>query len=382
MGGCVLRVVTRLNRGGPLRQLCALVPALEQIGWTGPVLVGRTEPHEPDGTADLEATGAHVVRITSLTRSLDPAADLRAFRDVLRVVRGFRPDVVHTHMGKAGALGRLAAALAHIPAVHTFHGHHLQAPWPRDRLACLAERLLAPMTDAAVCLTARQRRDLCEVHRAQDASRVQVIGPGIDVEALRRRADVTVAAALRREHAVDDRPLFLWAGRFVPVKDPLNLVRAVALSGRAFRVVMLGEGPMRPEVEREISTQGLQDIVRCVGPIDDPAPWIQACDAVVLSSRSEGAPLLVVEAKVLGRGAIVTTVGGVPDLVRHGIDGWWVPPGSCHDLACALDVFAKDAALRHRLGEAAAEGAAERFSAARLARETAALYVRVRAKSA
>ena len=367
MPGRVLRIVTRLNQGGPLRQLCALAPALVQRGWEGPILAGRTGRHEPDGTDRLRGTGADVVRVRALARGVDPGADARAFRTILAAIRHVRPDVVHTHMAKAGALGRLAARIAGVPAVHTYHGHHLQAPWPRDVLARRAERTLARITAAGICLTPRQRRDLVETHRVIAGDKVHVMAPGLDVADLRRRA----GAGERSRH---DRPLFLWAGRFVEVKDPLGLVRAVALSQRAFHLVMLGVGPTRAAVRRRIQAEGLQDVVSCPGASPDIAPWLAACDAVVLSSRSEGAPMLVVEAKVLGRPAIVTAVGGVPDLVGHGVDGWWVPPDSPRELARALDLLAADAELRERLGRQAAVGADQRFAAARLADETAALY--------
>lgn len=371
MPGRVLRIITRLNHGGPLRQLCALVPGLAARGWEGPVLAGRCERHEPDGSRRLAALGAHVIPVRGLARGLDPAADARAFRDLLAAIRRWRPDVVHTHMAKAGALGRLAARVTGVPAVHTFHGHHLQAPWPKDVLARRVERALARLTAAAICLTPRQRRDLVEMHGVVQASKTHVIGPGLDVEALRRAAET----APRKP---SDRPLFLWAGRFVGVKDPEGLVRAVALSQRAFDLVMLGAGPERARVRRLVHALGLEDVVSCPGPVADVAPWLAACDLVVLSSRSEGAPLLVVEAKVLGRPALVTAVGGVPDLVAHGVDGWWVPPSSPRELARGLDLLAADAELRQRLGRAAAKGASERFSAARLAAETAAVYEDVR----
>lgn len=371
MPGRVLRIITRLNHGGPLRQLHGLVPALAERGWTGPVLTGRTQRHERDGTDRLVARGAEVVRVRGLARGLDPASDAIAFREILAAIRRVRPDVVHTHMAKAGALGRLAARVVGVPAVHTYHGHHMQAPWPRDVLARRAERALASHTAAGICLTPRQRDDLVETHAVLEASKAHVIGPGLDVQAL-----LDAATTHRRE--AGRRPTFLWAGRFVPVKDPVGLVRAVARSTRAFRLVMLGSGPLRGEVLRQVAAQGLQDVVSCPGPVDDVVPRLAACDAVVLSSLSEGAPLLVVEAKVLGRPALVTTVGGVPDLVAHDVDGLWVPPSDPAALAAGLDRLASDAGLRERLGRAAADGATDRFSAGRLADQTAALYEGVR----
>lgn len=345
------------------------------------MLVGRVEEHEPDGFDDLAATGAQVIRVPGLGRGLSPGADGRALRRILGHVRARRPDVVHTHMAKAGAIGRTAAFLARVPAVHTFHGHHLQAPWPRDRLACGAERALSYLTAAAVCLTPRQRRDLCEIHRPVHRSKVAVVGPGLDVEALRAQVSPDAVAAIRRRWRRADRPLFLWAGRFVDVKDPLMLVRAVAASDRRYTVVMVGDGPLRRTARAWIEAEGLGDVIGCPGAVSELAPWLAAADAVVLSSRSEGAPLVVLEAKVLGRPAVVTAVGGVPDLVQHGVDGWWVPPDSGYELARALDALAEDPGLLRRLGEAAARDVEARFGRDRLAEDTIRIYERVVASS-
>jgi glycosyltransferase involved in cell wall biosynthesis len=140
---------------------------------------------------------------------------------------------------------------------------------------------------------------------------------------------------------------------------------------------MLGEGPLRDTVRAWIAAEGLGDALAAPGAVPELAPWLAAADAVVLSSRSEGAPLVVLEAKVLGRPAIATAVGGVPDLVQHGVDGWWVPPGSGHELARALDVLAEDPGLLRRLGAAAAVDVEARFGRDRLAEDTIRIYERV-----
>ncbi len=365
----VLRIITRLNRGGPLRQLCALVPALEPLGWSGPVVAGRVERHEPDGTAALEATGAHVIRVRALGRGLDPSTDPRAMKALLALVRHHRPDLVHTHTAKAGALGRVAAHLAGIPAVHTFHGHHFSAPWPTGWLARQAERLLGRRTAAGIVLTERQRRDVAEIHRVLPPAKVHVVGPGMDIAGFRARA-----ASGRHGLADFDGPRFLWTGRFVPVKDPRALVEAVACARARFHVTMLGAGPLRDAVRARVRALGLEDRVACPGPVRDVAPWVQAADAVVLCSRSEGAPLSLIEAQAVGTPVVAPTVGGIPDIVRHEEDGLWVPPGDVPALAAALDRLADDVALRARLGAAGRAEAEERFGAARLARETAAVY--------
>lgn len=372
MARTVVRIITRLNRGGPLRQLCALVPELAKVGWEGPVVTGRVERHEADGAADLEAAGAHVIRVRALGRGIDPSADPRAMKAIMALVRHHRPDVVHTHTAKAGAFGRAAAHLVGAPAVHTFHGHHFDGPWGKAQAAVLAERLLGRYTAAAIALTERQRRDIVAVHRVLPAAKVHVVGPGMDIAAFRARA-----AAGEHRLPASDAPRFLWTGRFVGVKAPHLLVDAVAACTQPFHLTMLGRGPLLESVRARVRKLGLTSRIACPGSAADVAPWVAAADAVVLCSRSEGAPLSLVEAMALGTPIVATTVGGVPDIVRHEGEGLWVPPDDVGALAAALDRLARDADLRAALGRRGAEGAEARFGGARLARETAAVYAGV-----
>jgi glycosyltransferase involved in cell wall biosynthesis len=374
VGGRVLRIVTRLNRGGPLRQLTALVPGLAARGWAGPLLHGRTPPGEPDGSADLARAGADLACVPTLVRGLEPARDVRALRDLTGLARAARPDLVHTHLGKAGALGRLVARRLGVPAVHTFHGHHFDLPGARGRWARRAERALGWLTTRAVCLSERQRRDVVEVHRVLPARKVAVVPPGLDVEGLRARA--------RRAAAPDaplDVPLFVWSGRFVGVKAPLALLAAVERARVPWRAALLGDGPLRGRVRRAAARRGLLGRVLVPGPVEDPAGWIVASRALVLTSLSEGTPLSVLEGFALGRGAVVPTVGGLPDVVAHARNGLWVPPADPAALAAALDRLAADPAEAARLGDAAARDV-EAFGADALAERTAALYDQVLAR--
>jgi glycosyltransferase involved in cell wall biosynthesis len=372
VGGRVLRIVTRLNRGGPLRQLAALVPGLAARGWSGPVLFGETEPGEPDGRADLEAGGAELVLVPTLRRGLSAVRDLRAIRDLTALARAAAPDLVHTHLGKAGALGRLVARRLGVPAVHTFHGHHFDLPGARGRWARRAERLLAPLTTRAVCLSERQRRDVVDVHRVLPAQKVAVVPPGLDLDAFRARARRGQAPP----SAADGRPFVLWNGRFVRVKDPLLLLDAVERARTYFRAVMLGDGPMLGRTRRAVARRGLLGRVEVVGPVTDPAPFVGAATAVVFTSRSEGTPLAALEAFAVGTPVIAPCVGGLPDLVAHGGNGLWVPPGDAAALAAAIDRLVSDPALARALGRQALADA-EDHGAARLADRTAALYADV-----
>jgi glycosyltransferase involved in cell wall biosynthesis len=367
-----VRIVTRLNRGGPLRQLEALVPGLAARGVAGPVWTGEPADGEEDASDVLRRRGVEVEVVPGLRRLPSPAADAAAWRWMGRRLRETRPDVVHTHLAKAGALGRLAARAARVPVrVHTFHGHHLTATLPARAAIRAAERRLARLSTAVVCLSRSQREDLVVRHRVVPADRAVVIGPGIDVEGFRASVDPRRARSLRVAHAPRDGVLLVWLGRFVAVKDPLLAAaaarRAAERSPVPLRLAMMGDGPLRASLRED-------GVVVLPGPVADAADWIAASDALLLSSRSEGTPVAAVEAACLGRPVVATDVGGVADVVTAGETGLLVAPSDEAALAAAITRLAGDPALRARLGAAASASAPSRFGADRLVSETAALY--------
>ena len=378
----VVRLITRLNRGGPLRQLEALVPGLAREGCHGPVWTGEPADGEQDASGDLARHGVGIERVPGLTRGIDLTRDARAWRWIRRRLVALRPDVVHTHLGKAGALGRSAARAAGVPViVHTLHGHHLDAPGPLALATRPAERGLGTLTDAVIVLSEGQRRDLVDRHRVLDPSRVAVIGPGFDVARLvergRQRSDDV--EALRRRLSPDGRPTFLWMGRFVPMKAPLALIEAARFASQdAFRLVLAGEGPLLSRCRARALACGLADRVRFVGEVEDPALHVLATDGVVLSSVSEGTPMALLEAMALGRPVVSFAVGGVPDVVAPETTGLLVPPGNTVALGYAMARLASDEGLRARLGAEGARRAPLEFGPERLVTATVALYRRLR----
>jgi glycosyltransferase involved in cell wall biosynthesis len=351
------------------------------MGIGGPVWVGEPAEGEEDASGELAALGARVERVPDLRREIHPAKDRRAWRWMVDRLGVERPDVVHTHMGKAGALGRLAARKAGVPVVvHTLHGHHFEAPFPRGRLACAAERRLSKATTALVCLSARQRDDVLRF-RVAPPEKAVVVGPGIDVDRLRASVDEARVAEIRARLAPGGAALLLWLGRFVEAKDPLLAVAACSIAAEGaspprLRLAMAGEGPQRAAVEA--AARDAEDpVATTVGPVSDPANWIAACDALVLSSVREGTPIAILEAHALGKPVVATAVGGVPDLVRDGETGLLARPGDVRALSDAVARLVRDPALRRRLGERAAAEAPARFGAERLAADTAALYRRL-----
>ena len=304
------------------------------------MLVGAVPEGEDDGTADLVAKGAEVIRVPSLVRGLAPAGDARALREVLAILRRVRPDVVHTHTAKAGALGRVAARLARVPVVvHTFHGHHFDGGGLAACAARVLERRLADLTTRAICLSPRQRDDVVVRHRIFPADRVVVIPPVIDADGLRARASPEAVTAARARGSRPGETVLLWLGRHVAVKNPVFLVDAFAtarLANPTLRLWLAGDGPLRPAVLARVAALGLRDHVSDLGPVADPAPVVGACDALVLASSSEGTPIAILEALALGRRVVATAVGGVPDLLATEPGCALVPAGDATAFASAL----------------------------------------------
>jgi glycosyltransferase involved in cell wall biosynthesis len=288
-------------------------------------------------------------------------------------------------MAKAGTLGRLATLAYNRtcgraqPArtVHTYHGHVLSGTFgPRASAAWAAlERRLAPRTERLVAVAEGVRDELLLQHRVGRPEQYVVIPPGIDVE--RTRADRSAGAALRARLGLPPGCVLVGSlGRLAPVKDVERLLAAwMAVRGDpsepTARLLVVGTGPCEDALRRQAA--GRADVLflpprACLGDV------YGALDALALASRAEGLPQVLVEAMAAGLPVIATRVGGVPGLVREGVDGLLVPAGSTSELAAALARLLHDEALRARLSAGARERRFPEMTADAVAERLASLY--------
>ncbi len=396
----VARIIARLNVGGPARHCLLLSEGLRAHGFETLLLTGRLEPGEAGVLPDDAATtpgGVRIERVPGLRQPVSPRDDVRALLALVRLLRRERPDVVHTHTSKAGALGRVAAAIAGVPVVvHTFHGHVLDGYFPAlpSHLVRLAERSLARLTARIVTLSPTLRDELSARFGVAGPERFEVIPLGRDLETFRAGAPGRLRAELG---VAPDAPLVGAVGRLVPIKDVPLLVRAfarVAAGRRDAQLVLVGDGPERPAIEAAVRARDLGDRVRLLGWRDDLPSIYADLDVLAVSSRNEGTPLAVIEAFAAGVPVVATRVGGVPDMFdapTRGVaalatNGATPPPGvdlraqgalvASSDeagLARALDLLLGHADLRRAAGEAARRRS-EDWAAARLIDDTARLY--------
>ncbi len=371
----ILRVLARMNVGGPARHVLRIRQPLAERGYDTLLVTGRPEPGSGEGDLvdHARATGHDVVVLDSLGRSLRPGADLATLRALRRLIATRRPDLIHTHTAKAGTLGRLAALLARSrpPLVHTFHGHVLSGYFGATVSAgfTAVERGLARRTDRLVAVSAAIRDELVERHGVGHPEQYTVIPPGIDVQ--RVAPDRTAGRALRAALGVDPGDVLVGCvGRLARVKDVGRLLDAFDRARRVaprLGLLVVGGGPAEAALgPRLAGTPGVVSLPTR----EDLSAVYGALDGLALSSRREGLPQVVVEARQAGLPVVATAVGGVPELVEDGVDGRLVavdtPVGSEDGLVGALIELAEDrrraawaaAAAQRDTGEHTAEAVA------------------------
>ena len=377
----VLRAIARLNVGGPALHVSYLTRGLDARAYETTLVAGQVGAGEGSMEYVAGELGLRPVPIGSLQREIAPLADVRSLVRLVRLLRRARPDIVHTHTAKAGALGRLAVALSGVrprPAVvHTYHGHVLSGYFsPRVAEAYRwIERLLAHGSDALVAVSPEVRDDLVRLGVAP-ASRFAVVRLGLELER-RTTAARDARGRVRDELGVDETTmLVLWLGRMTTIKRVDLLVEAFARlreRGVDSVLVLAGDGPDRPDLEGRVAELGLDDAVRFLGFREEVGELYAAADVVALSSANEGTPVSLIEALAAGRAVVTTDVGGARDVVAAGAAGLLVPPGDPDALADGLAALA-DPALRERLGAAGRLHVTGRYSVSRLVDDVDRLY--------
>ena len=355
----VVHLITRTNIGGPSVIVGSLLEESSNPDIEQSLVRGSTSPDEGDYFS-LSTLASKIITIPPLGRRVRPWDDLRALVLLVRYLRRTRPDVVHTHMAKAGAIGRLAAFIARVPVrVHTYHGHLLTGYFGPavTRLIVLVERALRMVTTHFVVVGHQVRRDLIAA-KVVDEERSRVINPGI--------AEFETGSSIRARKSLglpDEGVIVGFIGRFAPIKRPERFVQvARRLSAEPHvHFLMVGDGPLLDEVRHGCA--GLSN-VHFLPWQRDLAQLLAAVDVVVMCSENEGVPLLLIEAGMAARPVVTTNVGSVSDVVTDGLNGFLVDSDDQDALTNAVRHLVGDADLRSRFGEAGRSRALRDFTTA------------------
>jgi glycosyltransferase involved in cell wall biosynthesis len=375
----VLRVITRLNIGGPAIHAILLSRYLQNDRFRS-VLVSGKESATEGNLLDLAAReGVAPILVEELGRELSPFNDLATVRRLVALMRRERPQIVHTHMAKAGTTARLAARLAGVPiVVHTYHGHVFHSYFSplKTRLFLSIERALGAVTDRIVAVGEKQRQELVQL-RLAPPSKIIAIPLGLPLEPMLEAEQER--GRLRAELGFDAScPLVGIVARLVPIKAHEVFLAAAARISQELpsaRFLIVGDGERRAELEALTISLGLAERVRFLGWRRDMRSIYADLDVVALCSRNEGSPVAIIEAMAAGRPVVSTDVGGVGEVITDGESGFLVPAGDCEALSRAILLVLSEPERGRRMGNAARAAVYPRYSVGRLVSDLERLYL-------
>ena len=369
----VLRILARMNVGGPAWQASVLTRGLSDGPFTTRLICGRVGDDEAD-FIELRDPDLPVQRIESLGRSVRLCGDLWALLAICREIREFRPHIVHTHTAKAGVLGRIAAIFCRVPIqVHTFHGHVLSGYFSPaiTQVVRMVEAVLARRSTALVAVGEGVRDDLIErgIGRAHQYT---LIPPGVSLDRAPGRIEAREILDLP-----PDVPVALFVGRLTRIKRIDRLIESMAAVLRRLPdtvLVLAGEGDQLEGARQQARPLGSS--VRFLGWRTDLSTLYAAADVAVITSDNEGMPVSLIEASLAGLPSVTTDVGSAGEVVIEGVTGR-VVAATAGSVADALVEILGDHDLRLRMGEAAREHGEQAFGVHRLVRDHEVLYRRL-----
>lgn len=339
-------VITRLVAGGAQQNtlLCAQQQARE--GHEVTLTSGLETGSEGSLLEEARTNDFRFLESKYLVREINPLKDLLALFELIRFMRLHPADICHTHTSKAGILGRLAAKICGVPViVHTPHGHVFHSYFSKSKtlLFKVLERSLARVaTDGLIALTNQELREH-EVEKIAPSSQMWVIPSGVAID------DFT-----KLNRPSNDSTVLGYVGRLADIKGPLDLLEAFLKVRRAHgdaKLLVVGDGPLREQIELVIAQNQLQQSVTLVGWQQDVRPYLEQMDMLVVPSHNEGMGRVVVEAMAAGLPVVATAVGGLLDLVQEGRNGRLCPTKDPERLAETIVSLIENPQQRAEMGE-------------------------------
>jgi glycosyltransferase involved in cell wall biosynthesis len=382
----VAHIITRLIVGGAQENTLLTVRGQQQdYGDDVTLLTGPGLGPEGSLGDRARAEGLRVVVVPELRRSIHPLRDWQSYRRLVQRLQELRPEIVHTHSSKAGILGRLAARRLGIPCVHTIHGAAFH--YGQGRLAYqtyrAAERCAAPWTARFISVSDDMTAEYVRAGIAP-ADRFVTIYSGFDVEPF--LAPPTPPAETRRRLGLSPDAIVVGKiARLFHLKGHEFLLRAapaIAAAAPRVRFLLVGDGLLRPEIEREIARLGLADRFIFTGlvPPEQIPELMHAMDIVVHTSQWEGLARVLPQGLISGKPVVAYDVGGAREVVLPGQTGCLLPRDSVAELAEAVVALAGDPVLRARLGRCGRERFTDMFRHQTMTRRIRDVYREVLAK--
>lgn len=392
----VIRIIARLNIGGPAIHTVLLTEGLDKERFDSLLVSGSIASDEGDMSYYAQGKGVRPYFIPELKREISLKDDLKAFVKIYRLIRREKPDIIHTHTAKAGTLGRLAGILYNLSRfnfkraklIHTFHGHVFSGYFGRLKtgLFVFVERLLSLFSDKIVTVSSAVRDELASLRIARH-KKIEVIPLGFELGEFlsvssRPESDSLNIGIVGRLASVKNHYLFLEMAARTLKDNPQIKLR--------FRII--GDGALKEQLKEQARQLGISSQVEFLGWQKDLAAVYSELDIVVLTSKNEGTPVSLIEAMACARPVVAAGVGGVPDLLGEAF-GAQAQAGQafkilkrgvlvtkqCGDaFASALSRTLRDSQLRSQMGMRAREFVRDQFSREKLVANIEKLYMDIK----
>jgi len=370
----VMRIIARMNVGGPAVQVSGLMRGFDAKVFDQELVTGYCAADEADYLEKV-ATDVKAIRIDGLGRSIKPRADLTALFTIIKEIRRFKPDVIHTHTAKAGVVGRVASILSGHRSirVHTFHGHLLNGYFGagKTKLVILIEKFLALFTNQLLAVGTKVKDDLLAVGIGSQ-SKFGVMPPGLQL------TEVPSRSSARKALGLNDNVIYCaFIGRITQIKRPdrfLDVVAEVKSRGAELQFIVAGAGELLQYCQDRAKSENLP--VTFLGWREDIEFVLAAADFVLLTSDNEGTPLSLIQAGMVGIPVVATNVGSTNEIVVDGETGL-LTDLSVKEFSDAVVKVATDSALRAKMGAAGKEYTMARYGVDRLVKDHQDLYLRM-----
>ena len=375
----VMRIIARMNVGGPAVQVSGLMQGFNSVDFDHRLYTGFCAADEADYletvVSDVEAT-----RIEGFGRRVSLGGDVKAFIQLIKEIRSFKPDVIHTHTAKAGFLGRIASVVSLHSSirVHTFHGHLLNGYFGRFKRAfvVVAEKVLALFTDQLLAVGDKVRQDLLHAGIG-NAKKFGLMPPGLSI------GQLPTKEASQESYGLAIGVLqCAFIGRVTQIKRPdrfLDVVSEIKKRGVALNFFIAGDGELLEQCRERIVREDLS--VAILSWQSNIEKVLSAADIVVLTSDNEGTPLSLIQAGMAALPVVTTNVGSVPEVVLNGVTGI-ITELDVQEIADALEKLANNKALCAQLGSTAKEFTLANFGVQRLVHDHEELYKKLLASRA
>jgi glycosyltransferase involved in cell wall biosynthesis len=385
----ILRIINRFNLGGPTFNAAYLSKYLPEEFET--LLVGGRKDYTEDNSLHiLDRLALDPIILPEMKREVNLPMDIKSYKKICELIEEFKPDIIHTHASKAGALGRLAGKNLGVPLIfHTFHGHvfHSYFGATRTYLYKAVERYLAEHSTQIIAISEKQKHELVHVYKIAPEEKVHVINLGFELDKFQENFTAK-RKAFRDFYQLSDQTIAIGiVGRLVPIKNHEMFLRSIKASkkivGKKIRGFIVGDGEMRPELEAYAKSIGLRFNDPEIDPNDDITftSWIKDIDFVnagidiaALTSKNEGTPVSLIEAQAANRPIVSTNVGGISDIVVEGKTALLSPANDQEAFDINLRLLVEDDELRESMGSNGWDIVKRRFHYSRLIDDISALY--------